>query len=185
MKSHAKGRRAGFSLLEIILVVAIMLLAAAMAVPSFVRSFQGVKLRDSVRTVLMTNRYARNMAVLQQKQIAIIYNSNSGAISIVGVSSSRGAQARDAFFEGRSNPSYFEESESFAIEELMKRQLAEDVVIADFATVSGQEHEGQYWVNYYPSGLSDQYAIRLRDKRDRHALIEIDHLAGSAKITYE
>ncbi len=75
-----RGRRRGrlkkgaFTLIELLMVVVIILLATTMAIPSFVRSYKGAKLRSSVRTIVMASRYARSVAVLQQKQTAILFD---------------------------------------------------------------------------------------------------------------
>ena len=54
-----RHRRAhgGFTLLEILLVVVIVGVAAAVAMPMFARSFRGAKLRNSVRLVLTVHRH--------------------------------------------------------------------------------------------------------------------------------
>ena len=62
-----------------------MLLASAIAVPSFVRSYRGAKLRTSARAVVMSHRYARGTAVLKQVEVAVLYDAKKNTIEIVSV----------------------------------------------------------------------------------------------------
>lgn len=179
-------RRTGFTLLELLLVVVITLLASALAVPSFVRSIQTANLRTASRMVVTAGKYARSMAVLQQKQMTIFFNSHTGEISIVALDRTAGA-THDAFLERRPNPVAGGESESYATDVRLVRKLPDGVTISEFSSPTpDNELDGVYWVNYYPSGVSDKYALRLQDdRRNRSVRVEIDHLSGSASTYNE
>lgn len=66
-------RKAGFTLIELLLVLVIIGVMAAISVPSFVRSMQGNRLRAAARTVAAAGRYARSMAVLHQRPVAVTF----------------------------------------------------------------------------------------------------------------
>ena len=73
----------GFTLIEILLVVAIFALIAGIAVPMFFSSFAGAKLRTSARSVVMAHRYARNLAVLRQRPVAVLVSAASNTLEVV------------------------------------------------------------------------------------------------------
>ena len=69
-RRESLGRTAAFTLIEVLLVVVIIMITAGIAVPSFVNSYRGVKMRTSVRGIVMASRYAHSVAVLNQMQTA-------------------------------------------------------------------------------------------------------------------
>lgn len=175
-------RRCGFTLLEIILVVAITLIVSALAVPSFVRSYRAANLRTASRGVVTACKYARNMAVLRQQQMTVFFNSTNGEIQIVAVE--RGAGPRiDAFLDGRMDRGG---EEDFSPRVQRTHQLPEEVRIVDFSSPGGlQEMDGIYWVNYFPSGVSDSFAIRIEDLRSQRSVrVEVDQLSGTTTETF-
>lgn len=72
--SRRGGCGAAFTMIELLLVVALMALIAMVTVPSFVQSMRGNRLRAAVRTVISAGRYARSMALLQQRPAELIFN---------------------------------------------------------------------------------------------------------------
>lgn len=184
---HGPGRLrtiAGFTLLEIMLVVAISLIVAALAVPMFSRSYQAANLRTAARTVVTAGKYARNMAVLQQTQMTLFFNSHNNTVEVVALERGHGRQL-DAFLDARRG---FElQAEDFTPDVRRTQQLPDNVRIVHFdAPSAAQQQDGIYWVNFFPSGVSDSFALQLSDtQRRRSVRVEVDHLAGTTTTTYE
>lgn len=186
-----------FTLIELLLVIVIMMLAAAMAVPSFIRSYRGAKLRTSSRAVVMSHRYARGMAVLKQVQVAALYDAKKNTIEIVSVADDSVVRHHDQFLEERDKQA--REEALVTSGEVMKpaapaagvvqelvRSLADGVRIARFESEKvEQEKDGIYWVNYYRNGMCDPYSIELRDEYNKSATVTVDPLSGKAKVEYE
>ena len=191
---HARPR--GFSLLELMLVVVIILLASVVAIPSFVKSHKGAKLRSSARTVVMASRFARSTAVLQQKQTAILFDLVKHDIEIVSISESPGADDRSMFLEARQERTGSDDVEdadsgagaspSGGVVSEMIRSMAEDVTIAGFESEAAAEAiDGIHWVNYFRNGMCDDFRVRLVDDRGKSAEIKVDALSGKVAVEYE
>jgi prepilin-type N-terminal cleavage/methylation domain-containing protein len=190
-------RRHAFTLIELLMVIVIMMLAAAMAVPSFIRSYRGAKLRASARAVVMSHRYARGMAVLKQVHVAALFDAKKNTIEIVSVTDESAVRHHDKVFEERDKQAAEEAGAtpgeeikpavqaSGVVQELV-RPLADGVKIARFESEKvEQEKDGIYWVNYYRNGMCDPYSIELRDEHNRSATLTVDPLSGKAKVEYD
>jgi len=53
------------------MVLVVISIVTAVTMPSFIRSMRGNRLRSGARTVVMAGRYARSMAVLNQKEMIL------------------------------------------------------------------------------------------------------------------
>lgn len=192
------SRRRGFTLIELLLVIVIMMLGAALAVPSFVRSYRGAKLRTSTRAVVMSHRYARSIAVLKQVEVAVLYDAKKNTIEIVSVTDAAAARNHDQVSEERAR-----QAEALAkanpddgtkpaaqtaggVSSELVRPLAEGVHITRFESDKvEQEKDGIYWVNYYRNGMCDPYSIELQDEFHKSAIVTVDPLSGKAKVEYD
>jgi prepilin-type N-terminal cleavage/methylation domain-containing protein len=192
-----RNRRAAFTLIEILVVVVIMLLAAGVALPSFMRSMQGQRLRTSARSVATSHKYARNMAVLRQQPMAVLFDRLNGEIDVVQLESRQSLSSRDMFLDTRSEGARVvsgadgeekDEAEAVApsISISESRPLERGVKISDFSSEGDVvSREGVYWVNYYPSGMSDGFKLELEDERGRKVEIQADALSGGIEVEYE
>lgn len=77
------GKRQGFTLLEILLVLIVVSIAFGIAVPFFLRSFQGHRLRAASRAMTMAAKYAKSMAVLKQCNLVLRFDLDAGKVDVV------------------------------------------------------------------------------------------------------
>ncbi|HMO49503.1 MAG TPA: prepilin-type N-terminal cleavage/methylation domain-containing protein [Kiritimatiellia bacterium] len=181
------GRRRGFTLIEILIVVVIAALAATIALPGFVRTMRGSQLRTASRTVLMAHKYARSTAVLRQVPMAILLDSVDSELEIIALTPAAGSDARGKFLDSRGSRAADtvlgagggEEAEKPAIQSELVRKLGRDVRIEAFRSErGGQEFQGVYWINYHPNGMSDGFEVVLTDKNNRLVSITSDAISG-------
>jgi type II secretory pathway pseudopilin PulG len=181
------ARVSGFTLMELLLVVVIIMIASGLAIPRMVRSYKGAKLRSSMRTVVMTSRYARGVAVLKQKHMAILFDQAKNSLEVVSVSSALGRDERSQFLDQRAaGPGGAPgEPPPFQVSSELVRPLADGIKIAEVKVGSKeQEYDGIYWVNFYPNGMCDRFWIRLTDEERKSATATIDPLSGAPKVEY-
>jgi len=185
-------------MIELLLVVVIIMISSAIAVPSFIKSYRGAKLRTSARTVTMVHRHARSMSVLGQKQIAILFDAKKNEVEVVSVTSGAGSEGQDMFLDQRSqrtsqsvDAAHEEEAggegaaAEASVSSQMIRPMADGVRIADFESEkSGQVVDELYWINYYPNGMCDKYELTLTDAYGKSAEIKVDALSGRVAIEY-
>ena len=196
-KPESVRRKPGFTLIEVMLVVAIIGIAALISVPTFVRSARSAQLRSAVQTVSMTSRLARNKAVLQSKDMAVIFYIERNEIELVSMQTASDTSDREMFLEGRGqrmvedvlgesdDPAAEEEPALPAIVPELVRALPEEVRIVNVESADGAlEDEGAYWVSYFRNGMSDGFIVRLIDGDERTAAVEVDPLSGRVEVDY-
>lgn len=189
-----RHRRAhgGFTLLEILLVVVIVGVAAAVAMPMFARSFRGAKLRNSVRLVLTVHRHAQTKAVLGQRYTAILFDTRKGTLEMVD--QGQAGEKKDLFFgtvgtESGAPPAQMgavttgaeaQAGETPDLKPVLERRLEEGVTIRSFR--GGQDIEDIHYVSYYPNGMCEAYQLELGDDEGRTVRIRVDAVTGKAKV---
>jgi general secretion pathway protein H len=86
----AAGAEQGFSLLELVAVLALLALFLGLVVPGLYRSWERERVRASLRDLMLALRAARSVAATQHQRIRVFLDLETGAYRLEG--SSRGGQ---------------------------------------------------------------------------------------------
>ncbi len=186
-------------MVEILIVVIITGMIAAVAMPGFSRAMKGAHLRTGARTLAMAHKFARNMAVLRQTPMALLVDSVGGQVEVVSFSSRGSVQMSGGFLDDREarGPESDSASEDAAppapaapppIESEFIRSLGKDVKVEAFEHAAGGEVEeikGIYMVNYHPNGMCDGFRVRLVDANGQKVTITAEGISGAAEVVWE
>lgn len=143
----------GFTLIEILMVVVIILIATAVAVPIFRGTFQSTQMRDASRSAVRMARYARSMSIIKQTACTFGVDDHQLRFSCGGSNST----------------------------EEITRRLPGDIRIDRFET-DAEESGTNRVVRFYPSGMNDGFKLTLRDEKDRRTIITCNPISGKTTV---
>jgi len=156
---HRLSFSSGFTLIEVIMVVVIIMITIGVAVPTFSGRSGSIKMKDAVRSVVRISRYARSMAILEQTDCTLDFAANqislTSALSTNTVSTNRVV--------------------------LAQRQFDKDIRISDFENLadSGLEERS---VMFYASGMNDGFELTLEDDENRRHTILCNPITGKVTV---
>jgi len=191
IKVNPARRRAGFTLIEVILVVVISLILLGVSLPHFAHTYKGSKLRSAARTVTRMARYARSMAIMRETKMSIVLNHETMEIYLGGSSQTSTNEAdgeldqdvlkRLGYVEGEASDG------NIGIEKEIHRFLPEGIEVADFEKdwiEDEEEYEELYLIHYYPDGQSDWFILELKDRRGLGVKLENDPISGKIRSEF-
>ena len=147
----SRTKKAGFTLVELLLVLVLMGVAVGISMPYFVHSIRGNRLRTAGRTLVTVARYARSMAVLKQSEVSLVFNLDSGQIDVV---SSNAAL-----------PGFARAIDGVQIEWVEVRNL-------------DRVSEGTCAVPFHRNGVCRPFAVRVTDPHGAGLTVKVDALAA-------
>jgi len=102
VNQKAFGRNSGFTLIEIMIVVAILTIAVALAVPEFLRWNVQSQLRQATSEIATQLMLARMAAMNRNRSVDVTVQTTGGAVHISAVAPSSGAAIiKDKVFDTR------------------------------------------------------------------------------------
>jgi prepilin-type N-terminal cleavage/methylation domain-containing protein len=188
----ARAAARGFTLVEVILVIAIVVLTFAIAIPTVGRSLKSARLKTAAREAVVLSRYARNASILHQKHHVLLFHPDARKLELValeqtgfqgGTGDPFATLERSRTLEDRLDEA--EASATYAIQDgaVRRRQFPEGVLLTDFeGAAQDQEHNGVFWVTYYPNGMCDDHAFSVGDTRGRRVTIRVAGISGEITV---
>ena len=195
-------KRQGFTLIEMLVVIAIIGICVALTIPYFVEAQRAAGLRSSAQTVIMTAKYARSMSILKQVDLAMLVDRGAGQIELVSLSQPPGADEQSKFIDQRNaralrtadgtTPGYSSadgtaDTNSLppppAIKSELVRELEEGVTIQKLE-VPGDDAgvaKDVSWIFFSRNGTSSGFTIRIQDSRGSAIDIDMDGISGLVK----
>ena len=140
------ARRAGFSLIELSIVLFILAIIMAVSIPSFIRSYNAATLNATGRTVITSCQFAKLNAVLRQQKVAFYIDMDNRKITL-------------RQFAGTNATNDLESS----ILDLKTIEISPRIGLAS-AQIGDQpaEQKGQVEATFYPNGTCDAFTVTFR-----------------------
>ena len=147
------GQPSGFSLLELVVVLVLVGLAATLILPSFTTGLSGIKLETAARDLITEMKVARARAISQQKVFRFRLSQNPAS------SQSLSATLANEFGE--------------PIEEFPLDPSIRWVTEPDARSLE---------ISFYPNGRSSGSSFTLRNQAGKSIAIEVDTVTGFARV---
>lgn len=162
----------GFSLLELLLVIALMGLLAAFATPALFKSLTHLHLRTAAQKTVAIMRYAHNQAVTKSKPFWMVFDKEENLIALL-----------DQPFAAKKSQDPEKESPGQLPNPMSVYSYPEDVIIEKLM-VEGEEISGSQGVFiFYPNGSCNGGEIFLQaNNSPRFYEITLHPITGIAKI---
>jgi prepilin-type N-terminal cleavage/methylation domain-containing protein len=181
----------GFTLMEVILVMVLIVVISGISLPYFASSFRGSKLRTSARTINRMAKYANSMAIMREETLTLALNPDTMEVFLGGylaapTNSADGELDQDVL----KRLGFVDDDESSSpnggIEKEVHRFLPDGLTVKDFEkewAEADDEHDELHLVRFFPNGQCEWFKLELADDKGDGVLLEIDPI--SAKMTSE
>jgi prepilin-type N-terminal cleavage/methylation domain-containing protein len=154
-RSRSSVRASAFTLLELMIVIAIMAVVMTMGVPMVYKIFHREALRQAVSDVIEVCSNARAQAILKGTMTEVIWHPKDGRLEVAGAAPAPEAAASDG--------GVLDVSTTHPAGSGMSAQISDSVAI-DMLDVNLTEYKEaeQARVRFYPNGMCDEMILILR-----------------------
>ncbi len=187
-----RSRKHGFTLIELILVVVVIVIISGIALPYFAGSYRGTKLRSASRTIDRITRYAHAMAILREDTLTVVLNHETMEVFMGGrIQNATSTADGELDQEVLKRLGYVEggaaNEEDAGIEKEIHRFLPDHLAVSDFEknwTEEDDPYEDLYLIHFYPNGQCDWFRMELEDNRGMKVQLENDPISGKMYIEF-
>lgn len=180
-----KGRRAGFTLVEVVLVLVLTLVISSISLPYFAHAYKGTQLRTAARTITRMARYARSMAIMREEKLTLALNHETMEI-FLGASTQSSTNAADGeldqdvlkrlgYVKGEAAP------DNAGIEKEVHHFLPKGLTVRELKKnwrEEDEQYEDLYLIRFYPDGQSEWFILELEDQHGGAVRLENDPISG-------
>ncbi len=204
-------RRSAFTLIEVLLVLAILGVMVTVMLPQVMSSLREHELRGATRVVMSSGRHAMSLAVLSQREMSVTYNLDTSTLTIqaalaapslddIGDELEDAPEARDPLTEvvaeawetddvgagPVNNDGAYEGAVAIVDEEVVHKF---DSIVLSFIEIEGEDgyraEDGSHTIIYYTNGRCTPHTVGIEDNDGATATIEIDALSSARVLERE
>lgn len=179
----------GFSLVELMIVLAIMALVFGMAAPRIAKEMGVLHLRTTAKQVAASLRWARSQALSSGKTYNAIFDGRGQRVIIsdyAGALDAAGTKLAGAAAEAAGNQEAESSAAAIPRQALKIFDLPEDIFISriEIADVLDADPGEQsfYQLTFFPDGTSMGGEITIADQQKRSFIIGVDFLTGIVSL---
>ena len=171
---------AGFSLLELTVVVFILILATALVAPGFSRSFGQLRLKAATRDIAALFRFARAQAVTSQGVLEVVLDRHTNSYWLQGPNWIIDGLSGSNQAPGGGSP---EKAWEAQISQVRVRPLPTGVILKSVVLETGPLREDERGsIAFYPQGSSTGGEVVVSDEKGRGYKIVVDPSVGLVRI---
>ncbi len=169
-----KDKQCGFTLIEVMLVVLIISLIAGVGGGIYTGTYKGMLVEKAARNFLLTAKYARVMAIEQQRryELYLDVSGNRFYLTTMQLDEEAGQAEKIIVRDAYCKPIVFEGDVRF-----------EDIKITPVGLEATDEDEEEQIIVFLPDGTAQLAVIQIGDDRT-HYTISISAATGKAKMYY-
>ena len=169
-----KKIKSGFTLIEIILALVVILLISSLLVPNLSGSQKNFKLLTSARNIEKICKFARGMSVLREKKLIVTIDLDKNNICVGELKN---------FTE--TNPIVESDENRLNIDNEIIKNISKGVIISEFLNENSKYdvYENYCYITFFPNGHCDKFSVNLNFK-DRVLNISSDPISGKVISKY-
>lgn len=167
LAGHRDREAPGFTLFELLLVLVIVGLAAAVAVPRWVAAMPGVQLRTAARETAAFLRYAGQRAVAEQRVYRSVVSPAQHRLSMEAVDPAPPADPDGEADEAPSIPAL---------------RLPDAITVASALDGAGNPEPERLEVYFFPGGGNSGGRITLANDRGGRLVLILDFITGAVRV---
>lgn len=185
-RARPNARRSGFTLIEVVLVLVLIIIISSISLPFFSNTLKGLQLKTSARTIRRAVSYARGMAIMREEVMTLALDPDTmeifgGGFLAAQTNSTDGVIDQDVlkrlgYKDGdESSPS------TGGIDKEIHYRLPEHLTVKNFDkdwTEADDEYPDLYLVRFFPNGQCEWFKLELEDNKGDGILLEIDPVSG-------
>jgi len=176
--------RKGFTLLELLVVLVIISIAAGLVGPRVAGSMSNLSLKTAAKKVAGALRYARSQATSESRPYFVLFDPEKGRLSIKsGQTATKEVKEKKAG-EGEEEAGTSEkEAEDKPAKETSKvYDLPEDVRFGKVEFDKDEAVSGVFQIVFFPNGGSSGGEVLLENDRGRQYTIRVDFVSGAVRL---
>lgn len=176
---------AGFTMIELLVVMALMVILAAAAAPSFWNLAATSRLRGAARGLASQCRYARDVAVNRGTYVRVALDVDNGASAVLVLEEREDQRLDSTAYGGRLErdlaPRDWEATEWVASGTNLGRpkRLPDGVF---FERMLSKQPDGEPAVTFSPDGRAEDWFIVIADNRDQQLAVHVRGVTGRIQV---
>ncbi|MBN2704748.1 MAG: prepilin-type N-terminal cleavage/methylation domain-containing protein [Pontiellaceae bacterium] len=184
------NRSAGFTLVEVILVVVIMAVIAGISTPFFAGATRGAKLKTAGRSISQAARYARFKAISSQQEMRLVINPDTMELIVGPPGQGQNESDGKVDLDILDRLGYLDDGNediTTVVKTEVRRVLPTGLTISNFKNNSAEDDTifGELMVvRFSPNGQSESFEMTLTDTKGKKIGLENDPITSKVSVDF-